>query len=288
MSGPYWPYSISVRPNPGGFGAQVEGVDLSKPLAPEALAAVRGAWAEHAVIWFPDQPLTHDELEAFTMQIGPFGEDPYVEPIEGRPHILEVRREAEEIATPFGAAWHSDWSFQERPPSATLLHAKVVPPRGGDTLFADGCRAYETLSPLLQHMLAPMRAIHSASRVYGPDGVYARDGDARAMRLRIDPAADGRCAHPLVRTHPVTGRKALFVNPVYTVGIEDMSVAEAESLLKFLFKHMTEDVFVYRHRWRPDTLLMWDNRCVMHNATGGYDGFQRLMHRTTVAGQTPV
>lgn len=280
--------SLQVRPCANGFGAEITGVDLSAPLGPELVAAVRKAFADHGVIWFPDQPLDAGQLEAFTLQFGAFGVDPYIAPIEGRPHVLEVRRDVAETSAPFGAAWHSDWSFQAEPPAATLLHAKIVPPRGGDTLFADGYRAYETLSPLLQQMLEGMRGVHSAARPYGPNGAYAREAQARSMKILPSAEAEQTRTHPIVRTHPVTARRALFVNPVYTVGVEGMEPAEASAMLAFLFKHMTEDAFVYRHRWRADMLTMWDNRCLMHHATGGYDGHLRVMHRTTLAGDTPV
>lgn len=279
---------ISVKPGPAAIGAEITGLDLSQPLQPDVAEAVLNAFADYAVIWFPDQPLDHDQFEAVTRLFGDFGVDPYVEPLAGRPHVLEVRRDARETSSPFGAAWHSDWSFQEGPPAATLLHAKVVPPRGGDTLYADGYRAYEALSPLLQQMLADRRGVHSAARPYGPQGAYARETGARSMKILASAEAEKTWTHPIVRTHPVTGRKALFVNPVYTIGIEDMDEGEAAALLTFLFKHMTEDAFVYRHRWRPDMLTIWDNRCLMHHATGGYDGHERVMHRTTVAGDVPV
>ncbi len=289
MDGAAWRGSpIRVRPNPGGFGAEITGVDLSRPLDAGVLAAVKRAWANHSVIWFPGQPLDHDQLETVTLQFGQFGDDPYLQGLPDRPHIVEVRREATETSSPFGSAWHSDWSFQEQPPSATLLHAKIVPPRGGDTLYADGYRAYETLSPLLQKMLEGMRGVHSAVRPYGPDGAYAREKEARSMTILTSVEAERTRSHPIVRTHPISGRKALFVNPVYTVGVENMEPREAAAMLGFLFKHMTEDAFVYRHKWRPDMLTIWDNRCLMHNATGGYDGYQRVMHRTTVAGEIPV
>src|SRR5690349_5705805 len=123
---------IGVRANPEGFGAEITGPRLNRPLSGEVLAEVKQAWAAHSVVWFPDQPLTHDELEAVTLQFGAFGEDPFIKPLREHPHILELRREPTEKARNFGAGWHSDWSFQERPPAATLLHAKVVPPVGGD------------------------------------------------------------------------------------------------------------------------------------------------------------
>ena len=279
---------IEVRARPGGFGAEIVGLDLSRPLPAQQLSVVKAAFAAHGVVWFPDQPLTHDQLEAFTLQLGEFGRDPYIAPLADRPQILEVRREPDEKSSPFGSAWHSDWSFQETPPAATLLHAKVIPPVGGDTLYADAAAAYAALSPAMQGMLKGLRAIHSAARPYGPSGAYANEAPGRSMKIITSVEAEKTFAHPLVRTHPVTGLAAIFVNPVYTIGIEGMTEAESSTLLGFLFRHMTDEAFVYRHVWRPDMLTLWDNRCTLHNATGGYDGHLRVMHRTTVAGDRPV
>lgn len=282
------PSPVRVRPNASGFGAEITGLDLSRPLPGETLEAVKQAFVSHSVVWFPDQPLDHDQLEAFTLQIGPFGVDPYVKPLADRPHILEVRREPDEKATPFGGTWHSDWSFQATPPAATLLHAKIVPPVGGDTLYADGRRAYEALSPTLQRVLEGLKAVHSAAGPYGEQGYYATEKAERTMQIISTVEAEKTYAHPIVRTHPASGRKALFVNPVYTIGIAGMTAEESAALLGFLFKHMVQDEFVYRHVWRADMLTMWDNRCALHFATGGYDGHRRVMHRTTVAGEVPV
>lgn len=280
--------TISVRPQPSGFGAEITGVDLGRPLDGDALAEVKAAWARHAVVAFPDQPLTLDQLEAFTLQIGPFGEDPFIKPMPGHPNVLELRREPDEKATNFGAGWHSDWSFQPEPPAATILRSEVVPPVGGDTLFCDCARAYETLSPTMQRMLEGLRAVHSATRAYGTKGVFARETEKRTMEIIVSPEADKSLTHPLVRTHPVTGRRALYVSPVYTTGIEGLTLPESQAILGFLFKHMTDEAFVYRHQWRAGMVLMWDNRCTAHFAEGGYDGHLRVMHRTTVAGEKPV
>ncbi|THD83296.1 MAG: TauD/TfdA family dioxygenase [Phenylobacterium sp.] len=283
------PYrTLRVKAQPTGFGAEITGLDLTHPLSKDALADVKAAWARHAVVAFPDQPLTLDQLEAYTLQIGAFGEDPFIKPMPGHPNVLELRREPDEKATNFGAGWHSDWSFQATPPAATILHSEVVPPVGGDTLFCDGARAYEALSPTMQKMLAPLQAVHSATRAYGTQGVFAKETAKRTLQIITSSEADKSLTHPLVRTHPVTGRKALFISPVYTVGIEGLTPQESAAILGFLFQHMTADAFVYRHKWRPKMLLMWDNRCTMHFAEGGYDGHLRLMHRTTVAGDTPV
>ncbi len=255
--------TITVEPNRDGFGAAITGLDLTTPLD----AAT---------------------VERFSAHVGPFGVDPYVEPIDGYDHVLEVRRDAQETAPIFGSLWHSDWSFQRRPPSGTLLYGVEVPPVGGDTLFADGYRAYEALSPTMQDLLSELKAVHSATRAYGPSGLFSRDDESRSMRIIVSEKADAREIHPVVRTHPVSGRKALYVNHVYTLAIEGLHAKESRALLDFLFKHMTQAPFIYRHRWRANMLTMWDNRCVMHYAHGGYDGYRRVMLRTTVAGERPA
>lgn len=280
--------TIKVAAQPTGFGAEITGLDLARPLPAEALAEVKAAWAAHGVVAFPDQPLTLDELEAFTLQIGPYGVDPYVAPMPGHPNVLEVRREPSETLTPFGGAWHSDWSFQPTPPAATILRSQVIPPVGGDTLYCDACSAYDALDEATKAKLAPLKAVHSASRAYGPKSAYSRELDQRSMPIIVSPEADKTHAHPLVRTHPVTGRKALFISPVYTIGIEGWTPAQGDALLGGLYKHLVQDRFIYRHKWRAGMVVMWDNRCTMHNAEGGYDGHLRVMHRTTVAGDAPV
>jgi taurine dioxygenase len=280
--------TIEVTPQPSGFGAEVRGLDLTRELPAPVLEEVKAAWARHGVLAFPDQRLSLEAQEAFTEQMGGFGHDPYIKPMAGHPNVLELRREPDEKATNFGAGWHSDWSFQQTPPAATLLHSKVVPPVGGDTLFVDARRAYDALSPVMQAMLAPLKAVHSARQSYGTKGVFSKDTEKRTMQIIVSEEADASLTHPLVRTHPVTGEKALFVSPVYAVGIEGMTPEEAKAVLGFLFAHLTQDEFIYRHKWREQMLLMWDNRCTMHFAEGGYDGHLRLMHRTTVQGDVPV
>ena len=280
--------AVQVIPHENGFGAEISGIDLAKPLSESARAGILRAWADHAVLSFRDQPLTLDQLEAFTLAIGPFGRDPFIQSMPGRPNVLELRREPNEKATNFGAGWHSDWSFQEAPPAATLLRSEVTPPVGGETFFADGRRAYDDLSETLQRLLAPLRAVHSAGRAYGVQGIFARETEARTMKIMVSEEADTQLSHPLVRTHPLSGRKALYISPVYTVGIEGMTEKESQALLTFLFAHMIQPQYIYKHHWTEGALLMWDNRCTMHLAKGGYDGHLRVMHRTTVAGEIPV
>jgi taurine dioxygenase len=279
---------LTVRPNPSGFGAALSGVDLGKPLTGEAVSEIRHAWLRHQVVFFPDQPMTHDDLERFTRYMGEWGHDPYVAPIEGHPHILEIRRNPDEPVAPFGSAWHSDWSFQESPPSATILHGKVIPPVGGDTLYADGYAAYDALSDSDKAQLEGLTALHSARRPYSHEGYQAGRGDERSMKILPSDAAYDVQEHPVIRTHPETQRKSLWVNAVYTIGIKDMDEEQANALIKRLCQHAVREDFVYRHRWSPNMLTMWDNRSVQHCALGGYDGHLRVMHRTTVAGTRPV
>ncbi len=279
------PLQIEARAD--GFGAIAQGLDLRRPLSESVAEKIRGAWARHGVLVFPDQPLGLEDLEAFTLALGEFGLDPFIEAMDDHPHILEVRREADEKATNFGAAWHSDWSFQACPPSGTILHSKVIPPIGGDTLYADGRRAWNALSEKMKSMLDGLRTIHSAGFAYGPRGVLAKDANERTMKILVSEEAEKTEVHPLVRKHPVTGEKSLFVNPVYTVAIEGLHPEENFTILKFLYDHMVKDEFIYRHEWQENMLVLWDNRSTMHFAEGGYDGHLRLMHRTTLAGDRP-
>ncbi len=279
--------SVAVSPNASGFGAAITGVDLKKPLPEAAQQAIRDAWFAHGVVWFPNQPLEHADLERVTGYFGPFGQDPFVKTMDDHSHIIEVRRQPRERASVFGAAWHSDWSFLPTPPAATLLHAKIVPSTGGDTLFADGAAAYDALDPDMQRKLRSLRAVHSAAGPYAPEGFYANEGEQRSMKILPSADARKRHLHPVVRVHPGTGRPTLFVNRVYTVAIDGLDERESKALLEFLASHTTQERFVYRHVWSKDMLIVWDNRRVQHCATGGYDGQERLMHRTTVAGEVP-
>jgi len=279
---------IRVEAEPSGFGARVSGVDLTSALGEDEAAEINRAWAAHSVLVFPDQAMGIEDLERTTLYFGEFGEDPFVQPLKEHPHVIEVKREPAEKSIVFGAAWHSDWSFQATPPSATLLHAQVIPPVGGNTLYADTTRAYEALSPEWKERVKDMRAIHSASAAYGTQGVLARDPQKSSMSIVTGEAAHGREIHPVVRVHPVSGRRSLFINPVYTRGIEGAGEVEGQETLAALYAHMLQDEFVYEHRWSPDMLAIWDNRCTMHLAKGGYEGHRRLLYRTTVAGERPA
>ncbi|MGE0483830.1 MAG: TauD/TfdA dioxygenase family protein [Gammaproteobacteria bacterium] len=278
---------FTLRTRRPGFVAEVSGLDLAQALAPAALDELHRAWVQHPVLAITGQALDAAALERFAGSFGEYGHDPYVVPMAGHDHVIEVKREARETAPIFGSLWHSDWSFQPTPPSATLLYGAEVPPIGGDTVFADGHAALAALSPALRRVLETLRGVHSAAPSYGPQGLFARDDDTRSMRIIVSPEAERQQSHPIVRVHPRSGREGLFVNHVYTIGIEGMHADESRALLEFLFRHMTRAEFVYRHRWQPGTLVMWDNRSVVHYADGGYEGHRRLMYRTTLAGEAP-
>jgi taurine dioxygenase len=276
---------LTVTPQAAPCGATVKGIDLRKPLAADTVAELRQAWLQHQVLAFPGQDLSLDDLERIALHFGPFGTDPFFGSVPGHPHVAQVRRDADEKTKIFAETWHSDWSFLARPPQATLLYGSVIPSVGGATLFASQYAAWEALSPALQALLRGRQGIHSARRGYARDGMYGERDQGRSMAIRYGDDALATQAHPIARVHPETGRTALFVSPGYTIGIEGLADAEAQPLLMELFRHQVREDFVYRHRWQTGMLLMWDNRCVVHAATGGYDGHARLLHRITVAEQ---
>jgi taurine dioxygenase len=274
--------TLRVEPSGVGCGALIHGVDLSQPQSPAEIDAIRHAWLEHQVIGICDQNLDISDLERFAAALGPDGDDPFIASIAGHPRVVEVRREADETTPVFAEAWHSDWSFLESSPAGTLLYGKVIPPVGGDTLFANQYAAFDALSEAMKARIARLQGIHSARRSYSPAGVYGERDKGRSMAIRYSERAMATQLHPIVRCHPETGRPALFVNMGYTIGIDGMSEADATGLLTELFAHQTQPEFVYRHRWSPGLLTLWDNRCLLHTASGGYQGYQRLLWRITI------
>ncbi len=277
--------SIEVTPSGQACGAAVRGVDLTAPLDAETVASIRSIWLEHHVLSFPDQPMSDDDLERFTIAFGGFGDDPYIAPIPGRNHVIAVERRADETSPLFAENWHSDWSFQVRPPAGTCLRSVVVPPSGGDTLYANQHMALEQMPTEMRERFEGLTAIHSARGGYAPDGFYGDDDAAgdRSMDIRPSETANDTHRHPLIRAHPETDRLGLFSTFGYIVGLEGVPQEEAGALLGELYHWQSQEQFQYRHVWEPDMLVMWDNRSVLHRATGGYDGHHRLLHRTTIA-----
>jgi taurine dioxygenase len=275
--------ALRVEPSGGPCGAQVTGIDLRRPLDPADIAEIRTAWLAHHVLAFPDQGLSDDDLECFTLAMGGFGEDPFFAPIPGRTHIAAIRREADEQSPLFAENWHSDWSFQEHPPAGTCLNAVEIPPTGGDTLFANQHLAWEVLPDSRKAELGDLIAVHSARLPYAPDGAYGAKDKGRSMDIRPSEAALATQTHPLVPAHPETGRRGFFSTLGYIVGIEGMPDSAAFPLLMDLQKWQGDDRFVFAQKWEPGMLVMWDNRSVLHKATGGYEGHRRELHRTTIA-----
>jgi len=281
--------SITVQPVAGSLGAEVSGVDLAAPLSNAASAEIRRAFTENLVLFFRDQRLTPEQHLAFSGLFGRLCRMPYITHMEDYPDIIAVLKEADErkVST-FGNAWHSDFSFLEEPPLGSILYAREVPSHGGDTLFANMYEAYEALSEGVKRMLLGLKAMHSG-KPYGQGGLPKDLKTSRSIGIeRNNPEADREVAHPVVRLHPESGRKALFVNAIYTTRFEDMSEAESRPLLDFLFEHAQRPEFACRFRWAEGSLAVWDNRCTLHYAVNDYDGSRRLMHRTTVAGERPM
>jgi len=276
--------SLEITPSGQACGATVRGVDLTQPLAPETVAEIRKAWLDHQVLAFPDQKMTDEDLERVTQYFGPFGDDPFIAPIPDHPHIIAVQRAADETAPIFAESWHTDWSFQKRPPAGTCLFGITIPPSGGDTLFANQYLALEQMPEDLRQRLEGRHAIHSARNAYAPAGMYGEEDKSKGRSMDIRPSADAEATerHDIIRTHPETGRKSLFGCAGYIVGIAGMDHDEGWELITELYRWQTRPEFQYRHKWEPDMLLMWDNRCLLHMATGGYAGHDRLLHRTTI------
>ncbi|CAB4893582.1 unannotated protein [freshwater metagenome] len=265
-------------------GAEALGFDL-RDASPETIEVLSGALADHAVLFVRDQHLTPPQQVALTARLGTVLRVPYIRALSDHPDVIAVLKEADErnIST-FGGTWHSDFSFLDEPPSLTLLYAVEVPDVGGDTLWSSQYAAYEALSPGMQRLLGTLRAVQTAwpHGTRGPDATVAVSRSV--VMTRNDPSADREVLHPVVRLHPVTGRKALFVNPVYTQRFEGMTTEESRPLLQYLFDHATRAEFTCRLHWTPGTLAIWDNRCLLHLAINDYDGSRRLLHRTTTAG----
>jgi len=274
--------NIRVTRIAGALGAEVQGVDLTRPLADEQAAAIRSAWLEHLVLFFRDQPLMPAQYMAFARRIGQPVEYPFVKGIEGYPEIIEVKKLEHETVN-FGGIWHSDTAYLEEPPMASMLLAREIPPYGGDTLFANMYLAYETLSEGMRKMLDPLTAINSSAR--------ADVSKTREDRVKSDGRREARkeyvAEHPVVRTHPETGRKALYVNVAHTARFGGMTEEESAPLLSYLYLHLTRPELTCRFVWRVGSIALWDNRCTQHNPVNDYHGFRRVMHRITLAGDRP-
>jgi len=275
--------AIRVQPVAGAIGAEVSGVDLSKDLGADAVAALRRAWLEHLVLFFRDQALPPARFLAFAKRFGEPIEYPFVKGLDEFPEIIPVLKLENEKVN-FGGIWHSDTTYLDVPPMASMLVAREVPAAGGDTEFANMYLAYETLSAGMRRLLDGLLAVNSSAA--------ADVSRTREDRLKDSGRADAKkeyaASHPVVRVHPETGRRALYVNSAHTVRFEGMTDEESAPILKFLYAHQTRPEFTCRFHWHPGSLAMWDNRCAQHNAINDYQGHRRLLHRITLAGDKPA
>jgi len=279
---------METRPLAGPLGAEIFGADLSTPQDEASVAGLRAEVLRYGVVALRDQKLTREAQLAFARQLG----EPEVHPIANgmaeHPEIIRVLKPAGESAF-FGTSWHSDNSFFERPSSFTVLYGERVPPQGGDTLYASMEGALATLSEPMRTFLAPLRAVHSAGRAYDPrtTGEAKYRGEA-AITYTYSDSIYEEVEHPVVRTHPETGRRSLYVNPMFTQRIVGLAPHESEALLAMLYAHATRPELTCRVRWQPGTLTIWDNRLVQHYAIDDYADFERVMYRVTVKGERPV
>jgi taurine dioxygenase len=254
-------------------------VDLAADLPDATIAAIRGALVEHQVIFFRDQALTPAQQVAFGARFGPLNIHPYVAGMASQPEVMEVVKEPEDRIN-FGGGWHSDMSFLERPAIGSILYAVETPEFGGDTLFASQAAAFEALSSGLQQTLEGLNAVHSAAREYSSQGHSAQK--RQSMAIAEADGMVGEYVHPMVLVHPETGRKALYVNPAFTMRIEGWKTRESKALLDYLFEHSRYEGFTTRFSWKPGSVAFWDNRSVWHFALNDYPGQRRHMRRVTV------
>jgi len=276
---------IEIQATGQACGASVRGVNLAEPLDADTVTTLRWAWMRHHVLAFPDQELTDADLERFILYFGTFGDEPYFLPIEGSEHVVAVTRRADEQAPVFAEVWHSDWSFMQEPPLGTCLYGLIIPPVGGETGFANQQKALAQMPSALRQKIEGRIALHSAAAGYAPDGMYGeRDSEAdRSMKIVYSESAREVRPHPLILRHPENGRDTLLGCLGYIVGFEGMNEDESLDLLLELHAWQTREEFQYIHEWDEGMLVMWDNRSVLHKANGGYDGYDRELHRITVA-----
>ena len=284
---------IEVKPIAGALGAEIEGADLGN-LDEETFDEIKAAWLEHLVVFFRHQKITPEQQIAFAKRFGDIHHHPFMKGMEQHPEILEILKEEGDTKA-FGEVWHTDQMFNPKPAMATILYAKEAPDAGGDTMFTNLYLAYESLSEPMKEMLATLKTWNVGDRAIlaqnGPMASAPRAGryvgnQNMAAKVRDPGEVKTESTHPLVRTHPETGRKALYISN-HTQTLDGFARAEAKPILDFLMAHAVHPEFTCRFRWEPDSLAIWDNRCTQHRALNDYHGKRRRMHRITIAGDTP-
>jgi taurine dioxygenase len=276
---------LDITPISGALGAEIHGINLAEDLSDEVIREIRQALLDHLVIFFRGQEMTPEQHLAFAKRFGELDEHDFVKGLPDYPHIIRLVREANERGGNFGGVWHSDVTHQDAPALGSILYALDVPPVGGDTLFANQYLAYETLSEGMKKMLDGLVGIHTAKGPFGPEGRSTKNW--LNMQVVTSDKALEEMEHPVVRTHPETGRKGLFVNRTFTIRFKDWTEEESASLLEYLFDHSRKEAFTCRFKWEKGSVAFWDNRSVMHYALNDYNGHRREMHRVTIAGDKP-
>jgi len=272
---------FEVRPTSGALGAELLGIDLANDLDDGVVADIREAFNEHGVVFFRDQELTPEQHIAFAERIGPINVNRFFKSAPGYPQIAEVRKEAAQT-TNIGGGWHTDHSYDQIPALGSILLAREVPPRGGDTMFASMALAYDALSEGLKRTLKGLRAVHSSRHVFGQKSLDAKPD--RVGRLINPELATQDAVHPVVIRHPETGRPTLYVNGTFTTHFEGWTAQESKPLLDYLCQHAARPEFQTRFRWEEGSIAFWDNRATWHYALNDYQGERRLMHRITIDG----
>ena len=272
---------IGVTPQSTALGAVISGIDLSKEPSKHAMAELEDAFGRYSVIFFRDQNLTPQQHIAMAERWGAINVNRFFKPLDGYPQIAQVIKEANQKEN-IGGTWHTDHSYDLIPAMGSMLYAREVPTVGGDTLFSSMYLAYEALSEDMKKMLADLKAWHSSRHAFGysvTDSEHFEDG-----RLANPGQATQDALHPVVITHPLTGRKALYVNADFTVRFDGWTVEESQPILDLLYAHGARQEFTCRFHWEPDSIAFWDNRATWHYAMNDYQGHRRIMHRITLEG----
>jgi len=289
---------IQVKPLAAAMGAEICDVDVPN-MTDEQFAEVRDALFRHKMIYFRNQKLSHADQEVFSLRFGPFAEDAYTSGVPDHRNVHPLIKEADDKSKHvFGEGWHTDSPFLPEPPSVTILRSIQIPPYGGDTIWCNSALAYDMLSDTYKAMIAGLKVHFSMRDVLksvqensetrdNPMGKLAATKGAAQLSDDLLRKIKGN-VHPMVRTHPVSGEKALYVDGSYAVGIDGMTEEEARPILDFLVEHLVQHAFTCRLRWEPDMLVAWDNRLCVHQAFNDYQGFRREMYRTTVVGERPT
>ncbi|MFL2503814.1 MAG: TauD/TfdA dioxygenase family protein [Candidatus Azotimanducaceae bacterium] len=277
---------MEIIPIAKSLGAEVIGAQLVN-MDVKTYSSIEKAFSRYLVLCFRDQQLGPCDLVNLARKFGGVGETPYLSGLEDYPDVVPIVKEANEKSQhTFGSGWHTDFTFQKKPPARTLLYALDVPPKGGDTLFANLQDAYESLSTGMQESLSRLRALHSSIRSYGPNA--SLKNHLENMTITNEKEEPGFESHPVIRKHPVSGKPSLWVNPTYTIRFDGMTDQESQPLLDYLNDLITEARFTCRVNWKRNSLVMWDNRCTQHSASSDYAGHRREMRRITTAGDTPA